>query len=125
MKLDPGTVCCNFEMALLQGAKDQFPDAKRIGCLFHWKQAIRRKLVALRISEDKIKKNLPPTQGDKTKWKDFWKYFRSTWLKRYDLSTWNVHNMLEENTEIVAKTNNPLESYIEYSQIDFSALIPA
>ncbi|KAG3131614.1 hypothetical protein C6341_g23268, partial [Phytophthora cactorum] len=137
MKLDPGTVCCDFEMALLQGAKDQFPDAKRIGCLFHWEQAIRRKLVALRISEDKIKKvmtlgaldtltvlppakfergiefvtqKVPPTQGDKTKWKDFSKYFRSTWLKRYDLSTWNVHNMLEENTEIGAKTNNPFES---------------
>ncbi|KAG3169857.1 hypothetical protein PC128_g19076 [Phytophthora cactorum] len=56
MKLDPGTVCCDFEMALLQGVKGQFPDAKRISCLFHWKQAIRRKLAALRISEDKIKK---------------------------------------------------------------------
>ncbi|KAJ8564223.1 hypothetical protein ON010_g7121 [Phytophthora cinnamomi] len=138
MKLNPGVVCCDFELALLQNVKDQFPNANSVGCLFHWKQAIRRKMVALHIPLDQVKQSmlpgcldlltvfprakkeqgiahvssqLEPRRGDKTKWASFWKYFRATWLKRYDLDTWNVHHMLSDDVELISKTNNPLESY--------------
>lgn len=43
-KLEALTVTCDFEMALINAIKDQFPEGKRVLCLFHWKQALRRKL---------------------------------------------------------------------------------
>jgi hypothetical protein len=38
----------------LKAAKSNFSEAKTILCLFHWKQAIRRKLLALKLDEDII-----------------------------------------------------------------------
>ncbi|EGZ11400.1 hypothetical protein PHYSODRAFT_520525 [Phytophthora sojae] len=60
MKCTPKTVVCDFEQALHVAVKDQFSDSYLIGCLFHWKQAIRRKLIVLRIPADDIKKVMAP-----------------------------------------------------------------
>jgi hypothetical protein len=47
------TVTCDFEIALINSVEKSFEGAVLIGCLFHWKQAIRRKLIALKC--DKVK----------------------------------------------------------------------
>jgi len=36
-KLEALTVSCDFESALITQCQLQFPKAKIIGCLFHWK----------------------------------------------------------------------------------------
>jgi hypothetical protein len=41
---DALTVTCDYEMALLNSAKAQFPGVTMVCCLFHLKQAIRRKM---------------------------------------------------------------------------------
>ncbi|EGZ27035.1 hypothetical protein PHYSODRAFT_468181 [Phytophthora sojae] len=49
--------------------------------------------------------------GSKTKWNTFWKYFLKTWTQRFDVTTWNVHEMVRCGVDIVNRTNNPLEKY--------------
>ncbi|KAK1945604.1 hypothetical protein P3T76_002652 [Phytophthora citrophthora] len=60
MKMTPASVTCNFEAALIKGVRDRFPEIDVIGCLFHWKQAIRRKLVDLRFSANQISEAMAP-----------------------------------------------------------------
>ena len=45
-KIDPIAIYCDFEKALIAAVKEQFPHVPVIGCLFHWKQAIRRHMVS-------------------------------------------------------------------------------
>uniref|UniRef100_H3GZT0 MULE transposase domain-containing protein n=1 Tax=Phytophthora ramorum TaxID=164328 RepID=H3GZT0_PHYRM len=52
--LEPATVTCDFERGLMNAVIEQFPLVKIMGCLFHWKQALRRKMVELRIPQDQI-----------------------------------------------------------------------
>ena len=49
----PKTATCNFELALINAIQGLFPFTKINGCLFHWKQAIWRKLVSLKFSNEK------------------------------------------------------------------------
>jgi len=51
-RINPKTVTCDFELALINAIQGIFPFAKITGCLFHWKQAIRRKLVSLKFSNE-------------------------------------------------------------------------
>ncbi|KAE8974678.1 hypothetical protein PF005_g26353 [Phytophthora fragariae] len=53
-KLKPAHVACDFEYAMIKAVKNQFPETRIIGCLFHFKQAIRRKMLKLRISEEEV-----------------------------------------------------------------------
>lgn len=48
--LEPAEVVCDFERALIDAVGDQFPNADIIGCLFHFKQAVRRKMKSIGIS---------------------------------------------------------------------------
>ena len=48
-KFDPETIGVDFEQAFINALRECFPNAKIIGCLFHWKQAIRRKMIGLGI----------------------------------------------------------------------------
>jgi hypothetical protein len=65
---DAKTVTCDFEQALMSAIRSNFPTdpAKTddpcclIGCLFHWKQAIRRKLESLGLEERSITKLMGP-----------------------------------------------------------------
>jgi hypothetical protein len=138
LKLDPGTVSCDFEYSLQKGIRDQFPEAHIVGCLFHWKQALRRKLISLRVPIEQVKvamgkgvldiltvlpvgeieeKGIPYVRslincdGSRGKWNEFWRYFVTTWMQKYPVESWNIHEMLQLNSEIVNRTNNPLESY--------------
>jgi hypothetical protein len=87
-------------MTLINAVKGQFPSAKSVGCLFHFKQAIRRPMLKLRIPEDyvshtaerldiltvapikQIEKSsiayvntLIDPEGHAAKWTKFWRYF--------------------------------------------------
>ena len=55
-KLDAKTKTCDFERSLLNALNHQFPEEETptIGCLFHFKQALRRKLLGYRISREVI-----------------------------------------------------------------------
>eukprot|EP00644_Phytophthora_capsici_P012662 jgi/Phyca11/113211/e_gw1.23.476.1 len=46
---------CDFERGLINAVRDQFPDATIIGCLFHFKQAVRRNMQKLRIPVEETK----------------------------------------------------------------------
>ena len=54
-KLDPFSVTCDFEKALHNAVRGQFPNSILNGCLFHWKQAIRRKMIEYKIDSEQIK----------------------------------------------------------------------
>ncbi|KAG3002601.1 hypothetical protein PC120_g19644 [Phytophthora cactorum] len=54
MKMTSGSISCDFESALINAVRDQFTETRVIGCLFHWKQAIRRKMVELRFPANQI-----------------------------------------------------------------------
>ena len=56
--LDPSTVTANFERALQNSLKNQFPGAKMNGCLFHFKQALRCNMVDLCIDSEQIDKTM-------------------------------------------------------------------
>ena len=47
------TITCDFEQALLNAISGIFPFSKIVGCFFHWKQAIRRKSIALKFKNEK------------------------------------------------------------------------
>ncbi|KAE9045298.1 hypothetical protein PR003_g5182 [Phytophthora rubi] len=51
-KLKPAHVACDFDYAMIKAVKNQVPETRIIGCLFHFKQAIRRKMLKLHISEE-------------------------------------------------------------------------
>ena len=53
--MEPLSVTCDFEKALHEAVHSQFGTKSVInGCLFHWKQAIRRKMLKLHIKEEQV-----------------------------------------------------------------------
>ncbi len=53
--IDASYIGADFEHALFAQLGTHFPDAKLMGCLFHFKQAARRKMVDLGILDSEIK----------------------------------------------------------------------
>ncbi|RAW24261.1 hypothetical protein PC110_g19309 [Phytophthora cactorum] len=129
--LEPATVTCDFEHGLMNAITEQFPLVKIRGCLFHWKRALRRKMVELCIARPQISAVLrsgvidvlaiiPIDQiadkgfrfvraqmdetGNKTKWDAFWRYFRKTWVTSYDAGLWNVNSMTESGIDLQNRT---------------------
>ncbi|KAE8993213.1 hypothetical protein PR003_g19743 [Phytophthora rubi] len=49
--MDPAYISCDFEQAIISAVKHQFPRSKVIGCFFHFKQALQRKMLKEGISE--------------------------------------------------------------------------
>ncbi|RLN89199.1 hypothetical protein BBJ28_00025969 [Nothophytophthora sp. Chile5] len=58
--LEPATVTYDFERGLMNAITEQFPLVKIVGCLFHWKQALRCKMIELRIPLPQISAILMP-----------------------------------------------------------------
>ena len=52
-RINPKTVTCDFKLALMNAISAIIPFSKIIGCFFHWKQAIRRKLASLKFKNEK------------------------------------------------------------------------
>lgn len=137
MKISPSTVSCDFEWGIIKGVQDEFSDAAIVGCLFHWKQALRKNMLHVRVPVAHIKEAMKPgvldlltvvpaknlakgikhvqglinTDGAKKPWADFWRYFERTWVKSFPFDTWNVSKMLASKIKMINRTNNPLESY--------------
>lgn len=109
--MDAKSVTLDFEVPLIQAVTQQFREAKTIFCFFHWKQAIRRKLIKSGIPFPMITRLMNPVglinllpmvpvpeipkaiayirsvfdEGDYVVNFDvFWKYFLSTWCTRYN-----------------------------------------
>ncbi|GMF53457.1 unnamed protein product [Phytophthora fragariaefolia] len=49
-RLRPARVVCAFEPALVDAVGTQFPEVRMVGCIFQFKQAIRRHMAKLHIS---------------------------------------------------------------------------
>jgi hypothetical protein len=137
LKFDPDTITTDFERPLLKAIRDQFPNSLWIGCLFNFKQALRRKLVKLQVAEDQISRAMQRgaldrltqtsldqidiaisqiratvSEGDsKNKWDIFYQYFKDNWLKRYDFDTWNLCTARSLNVDKKNRTNNALENF--------------
>ena len=108
--------------------KGNFNEAVFIGCWFHWKQAIRRKLVKQfhiplnMVSElmdgnglinllniipvnEIIVKGIPYIRAhfdEKTysrQFDEFWVYFVKTWMKYYSPTDWNINHIISMGTE--------------------------
>ncbi|OQR87133.1 putative cleavage induced protein [Achlya hypogyna] len=135
VKIFPSTVSCDFEKGLISAVRDQFPDARLVGCLFHLKQAFRRKMVSLRIPKEQIQRAMEPgvmdvltsllvTEDHGRQWFKFWDSFKDTWLKQYDVSTWNVNFAIDSDMELLNRTNNPLEKCIATSATSFQPPTP-
>lgn len=141
-QLSPAEVICDFETGLINAISTQFPNAEVIGCMFHFKQALQKRLKKLRIPKAEIA--IAMTKGvvdmltvidperieshgitwvkreikarctsvdlrySRLKWREFWVYFRRTWISKYPPSLWNVFGL---DNQLVARTNNPLERF--------------
>ena len=52
-KIKSSYVYCDFEKALINAVSEQFNDAYIVGCLFHFKQALRKYLISkLKMNEE-------------------------------------------------------------------------
>jgi hypothetical protein len=137
LKFDPATITSDFERPLFKAIKDQLPNATRIGCFFHFTQAIRRKMTSLHIPDDQISEFMRRETLDKLtlktrpevlellaelkktfyapqqsqKWLNFFAYFHRTWLKDIDFDLWNLSTALNNGVTIENRTNNGLENY--------------
>ena len=109
----------DFEKAIMESIKLEFDNPTIIGCLFHWKQAIRRKMLDYNIPKDKISflmrsdgllemltvipiseiecKGIPYIRAnciegeDSGKFDRFWIYFCNTWMATFPPDDWNIH----------------------------------
>lgn len=127
-KIKPRTVTCDFEKGLINAINEQFNKTKIIGCLFHYKQALRRKLISLRINTNQIHEAMeigkldlltiiPPNEiityeilyirplinerDNESKLNFFWKYFIRTWMITFQPEFWNIHDAITEEIDLV------------------------
>jgi hypothetical protein len=142
-EMDAKSVTCDFEVALINAIDHHFVSvdngAVTVFCQFHFLQANLRHLKSLRIATNACYEliRLLPTltvipmneilrygipyirsKVDETacqdKYDQYWKYFKTTWLGRYDCAMWNVHRLLDNNNNtglLVNMTNNALERF--------------
>ncbi|KAJ5070673.1 hypothetical protein M0811_10743 [Anaeramoeba ignava] len=120
-------ITCDFEWTLQQALKETIPQAKIVGCFFHFKKAVQAKLMKFAptpteeekqiiMEEIEILTFIPPEEIEGkvqelankfSKFSKFFQYFRTTWLKKYGHSRWNIHSY----PNLWERTNNPLEGY--------------
>ena len=53
-ELDPSYIGVDFEQAFFSNVSIHFPEAKLVGCLFHFKQAARRKMKEIRFPDEEV-----------------------------------------------------------------------
>lgn len=63
-KFDPKTIGVDFESGLYNAIKFCFPNARLIGCLFHWKQAIRKKMISMGFRKEVVSYFMLPVKLD-------------------------------------------------------------
>jgi hypothetical protein len=117
---------CDFEQNLITAGKEVFKDTTIIPCYFHWKQALRRKLVDLGIPADVItaiagdgghielltvlpvnqilqlgipyiRQQTAALEAANPRLTQFWDYFVATWLKKYKPEDWNLNKVVAQS----------------------------
>lgn len=126
----PSVITVDFEKSLISAVKHEFPQSRILGCFFHLKQALFRKLRKITRNSsfihstlDNIElltvipsaeisfgiqyiKSLNTIDNDALL---FWTYFENTWMRIFNPSLWSLCNV--EDWEIAGRTNNALERY--------------
>ncbi|KAK1940576.1 hypothetical protein P3T76_008027 [Phytophthora citrophthora] len=64
MNMERGTVTYDFEQTPIKDVGDQFTEATALGCLFHFKQAIRRRMAKLHFLTKEISVAMRPQMLD-------------------------------------------------------------
>lgn len=127
----PTGISVDFELSLIKAIRHEFPDSRLIGCFFHMKQAISRKMKKLELPDCDIQLCLnkielltliDPIELETgisfirstaslygAKWDRFWLYFRKTWIGKLGPDLWNMHAVVDY--QIPGRTNNALERY--------------
>ncbi|GMF54290.1 unnamed protein product [Phytophthora fragariaefolia] len=103
--LEPAIVTCDFERGLMNAVTDQFPLVKIVGCLFHWKQVLRRKMIELRIPQDQIAAALTPGVLD------ILTIIPVDQIADKVPTSGMSKGMTTAGVDLQNRTNNPLESY--------------
>ncbi|KAG2804716.1 hypothetical protein PC113_g24291 [Phytophthora cactorum] len=62
--LAPASVTCAFDLALINAALNHFPKVHIAGCLFHWEQDLRRRMLDFGITKDRISDAMTPSKLD-------------------------------------------------------------
>ena len=127
-RMDAETATCDFEPAFMKAIKEQFSCSGddsflMICCLFHLKQAARRKLISLGVTDKSlvseffsshgvfelltvvpvdeiVGKTIPfikstfDTKEHSAEFEQFWVYFQSTWMERYNPEDWNINRFI-------------------------------
>lgn len=126
----PKLITCDFELALINAIKHEFPETQLICCYFHLKKAIERKLTKYKISDDNCRIILSKIElitvvpieeihmalqflqtllVFQPELASFFNYFNSTWLNRFNPSLWSLSSV--NSYELAGRTNNALERY--------------
>lgn len=130
------TYTCDFELALAKVCRMQFKDGVPILCNFHFKQALRKKLLDLGVDKvvvssfigaegpinilslipiEEIEEYGIPfirsvfNEGQYTvQFNLFWKYFGAVWIKRYPPNLWNIngYRRVEDEEGIIINRTN-------------------
>jgi hypothetical protein len=146
----PKFVTCDFEQALLNSVLKIFPPATQlVGCFYHFKQALRRKLVSLGAVQNSIEYimnivnvvtiveeedvlifltflnekvvGMFPNMSDTIT--AFINYFKSYWIARFKF--WSLHKYLENDVNRFKRTDNCLERYNRRLNEKFSTPHPS
>jgi hypothetical protein len=126
----PRSIVTDYEKGLITAIQQQFSSSTIVGCFFHFKQALARKLKKIGISQEEIRLHLwkfdfmtviakedinigldfiSRILPKASKWEEFLKYFKTTWIERFGPALWNVSECSQLN--LVGRTNNALERY--------------
>ena len=149
---NPESFGLDFEQAEINAVTTQFPNAKKDGCNFHWKQALRKKMIEFSMNTDQIAHLMQKIDlltvipKDEVEWKGipylhtmiepdlanedieklnkFWMYFEKFWLRPKILDMWNMVDKLDADIEAIARTSNCLERYNRHLNGIFSSRHP-
>ena len=135
LPFNPAVIISDFEAALLETIRLQFPNARHLGCHFHYGQCIWRKVQDVGLAGEYnaggnvqafIQKCIalafiPPSEvndkfhelvhrlsdEEQTKLASFIDYFRATWLGgMFPIPMWNKYGTVRQH-----RTNNAMESW--------------
>jgi len=129
----PVSIGVDFEKGLINAVRYFFENSIIIGCLFHFKQALFRKILKLGLKKPgtnwfEVLKSMTAIALEEIvdlpeslsriqsclgpEWIPFFNYFHNTWTKLYPATLWNI-NYLKSSLDqsFICRTNNRLERY--------------
>jgi hypothetical protein len=149
MGLTPTHVHVDYERAEQQAVKAVFPNARIVGCFFHFLQAVRRQYIqycgAIKendkvwesthellsrlyksTTQEMFEHNIEALRlfCEKHKHGRFWnEYFFKTWIKKFHLTTWSMIGEKDPDARQI-RTNNFAESWNNHlKHVTFEGLL--